>query len=228
MRKVYLFTFLINIIIGCKNKTEPYQAGHVKTQFNVELAKELNTMRETDQIAAYVPQGKYKELSPEEWEAFKDSVFTSHQVRVAEIFEEYGYPGFDLVGEEGEQSFFLIVQHSNHNTDFQQQVLEKMKIEVEKGNAAPQHYGLLVDRVNINTGKPQVYGTQTTYRSDICQAIPKPLVDSANVDKRRKEIGLPPLKEYLNQRTLSHFEINKQNFLARGITEPTLYKLETK
>lgn len=225
MKKIYLFIFLGVLLIGCKDR--PGEPSVVKTQFNAELARELKAMREIDQIAAYIPKGEYKELNPEEWKAFKDSVFTTHQERIAGIFEEYGYPGYDLVGEEGEQSFFLMVQHSDHDTNFQQKVLEKMKIEVEKGNADPGHYGLLVDRVSINTGKPQVYGTQTTYRHDICQAIPKSLADSANVDERRNKIGLPPLKEYLNRMSIIHFEINKERFLAKGITEPTLYELET-
>jgi hypothetical protein len=60
-------------------------------------------------------------------------------------------------------------------------VLEKMKVEVDRGNADPSYYAMLVDRVNINTGKPQVYGTQVTYKTDLCQAYPLPLADSANM-----------------------------------------------
>lgn len=40
-------------------------------------------MVEVDQIAANIPQGKYKQLSLEAWNAFKDSVFTTHQIRRA-------------------------------------------------------------------------------------------------------------------------------------------------
>lgn len=226
MNRFYFLIFSSFILFSCKQTSSSPEVVH--TQYNKDLAKELNTMRETDQIVANVPQGPFKELSQDEWKAFQDSVFTTHQARMKEIFEEYGYPGYDLVGEEGEKSFFLMVQHSNHNPEFQKQVLKKMKIEVLNGNADPNHYGFLVDRVNINTGKPQVYGTQTSYRSDIGQAIPKPLVDSARVDERREEIGLPPLKEYLNQMTRLHFEVNKATFLARGIKEPVLYKVEVK
>jgi hypothetical protein len=35
-----------------------------------------------------------------------------------------------------------------------------------------------------------------------CQAFPKNLVDPENVNKRRKEIGLQPIEEYLNMMTL--------------------------
>ncbi|MFT6795342.1 MAG: hypothetical protein ACJART_000474 [Maribacter sp.] len=41
-----------------------------------------------------------------------------------------------------------MVQYSNDNPAFQSRVFEKMKIEVDESS-----YGLLVDQVNLNTGK---------------------------------------------------------------------------
>jgi len=195
-------------------------------EVNLKLAEELAQMVQTDQVAAYIPQGKYKQLSQEQWKAFQDSVFTTHQERLEEIFKQYGYPGFDLVGKEGSKHFWLMVQHSDHHPDFQKEVLEKMKTQVEKQNADPSNYGFLVDRVNLNTGKAQIYGTQVSYNTQICQAYPKELADSVHVNQRRKTIGLPPLEEYLNEITQMHFEMNKESYLKQGITEPKLYKMD--
>ena len=119
-----------------------------------------------------------------------------------------------------------MVQHSDHNPDFQKEVLEKMKIEVDKGNAKPGNYGLLVDRVQLNTGKKQVFGTQVTYNMETGQAYPRDLEDSLHVNKRRKSIGLKPIEEYLNGMTEMHFEMNKEYYLKKGVTEPKLYKLK--
>ena len=80
--------------------------------------------------------------------------------------------------------------------------------------------------VRLNKGQPQVYGTQVDYNWEVCQAFPKTLEDSINVNQRRKKIGLPPLKEYLNQMSEMHFEINKAIFLEKGINGPKLYKTE--
>jgi hypothetical protein len=44
-----------------------------------------------------------------------------------------------------------------------------------------------------------------------------------NVNKRRAEVGLEPLEQYLNMMTLMHFEMNKENLKAQGIREPRLY-----
>lgn len=183
-------------------------------------------MAEVDQVAAYIPQGKYQEMTDEEWKFFKDSVFTTHQKRLKQIYDKYGFVGFDLAGEEGSRNFWLMVQHSDHNPDFQKKVLEKMKIEVDKGNAIPSNYGLLVDRVKLNTGEKQVFGTQVTYNMETGQAYPRDLEDSLNVNKRRKSVGLEPIEEYLNQMTEMHFEMNKEIYLKKGVTKPKLYELK--
>ena len=85
------------------------------------------------------------------------------------------------------------------------------------------NYGLLTDRVKINTGEKQIYGTQVTYNS-FGQAYPKNLADSMNVNKLRAEVGLEPIEEYLNNMTQMHFEMNKKYLESKGITAPILYK----
>ncbi len=226
MKKRYVPWLILFLIVGCKEKVPDKKGGGEKSEFNQELANELKELAEVDQIAAYIPQGEYKKLSKEAWNAFKDSVFTTHQKRIQEIFDQNGFVGFDLAGEKGSSDFWVMVQHSDHDPTFQKEVLEKMKVEVTKGNADSRNYGLLVDRVQLNTGQAQVYGTQVDYNTEICQAFPKNLTDSVNVNKRRKEIGLEPLEKYLNDMTEMHFEMNKEYYAKRGVMAPKLYKIE--
>ena len=214
------------VLLGCKDAGKQDTKTN-KVEFNKQLADELKSMAEIDQVAAYVPQGKYKELTRDQWEKFTDSVFTTHKLRLEQIFDEFGYPGYDLVGKEGSNHFWLMVQHSDKDIDFQSRVLEKLKIEVENKNADGSNYGLLTDRVKINKGEKQIYGTQVTYTPD-GQAYPKDLIDSVNVNNRRAEVGLEPLEQYLNLMTQMHFEMNKEHLKSIGITEPKLYKLEEK
>ncbi len=226
MNKIFGTLVIGLLIISCSGKRADNRITTKEVRFSQELSDELKQMAEIDQIAAYIPQGKYQKLTDEEWNSFKDSVFTTNQKRIKEIFDQHGFVGFDLAGKEGSHNFWLIVQHSDHNPEFQEEVLEKMKIEVDKGNAEPNSYGLLVDRVRLNTGQKQVYGTQVTYNSETGQAYSKSLEDSLHVNEKRNSIGLEPLEEYLNSMTKMHFEMNKQHFLDRGITEPKLYKTE--
>lgn len=229
MKKISGILIIGLIMLGCKiEKTTEQVDEHETAVFNQGLVDELEKMSATDQLAAsnaYPPEN-YSHLSQEEWSAFKDSVYTTHQKRVKEIFDQYGFAGYDLVGEKGSSDFWVMVQHSDHNPEFQLEVLEKMKIEVDKGNADSRNYGMLVDRVKLNTGQAQIYGTQVDFNKDICQAFPINLADSVNVNKRRKKIELQPLEEYLNEMTLMHFEMSKDYYAKKGVNEPKLYKIE--
>ena len=222
MKKLSLLFVVELLFLTCEQAIG--QSGEdKKVEFNQELADELKSMAEVDQVAAYIPQGKYKDWSPEKWNNFKDSVFTTHKRRLEEIFQKFGYPGYDLVGKMGSQHFWLMVQHSDSDPVFQRRVLEKLKVEVDNNNADGANYGLLTDRVKINSGEKQIYGTQVTYNS-LGQAYPKNLADSAGVNKRRAEVGLEPIEEYLNLMTQMHFEMNKDYLKSKGITKPMLYK----
>ena len=221
--KIKIFTALtLVLLVSCKNEKE----NSVKKEYNQELVNELASIVEIDQVAAGIPSGKYKELTEEEWQSFKDSVFAVTHKKATEIFNKHGFVGFDLAGKEGSRDFWLIVQHLDFNTQVQNEVLRKMKTEVENQNANPENYAYLLDRVKLNTGKKQIFGTQVSYNWKVCQAYPKPLVDSINVNKRRKEMGMEPLEVYLNGMSKMHFEINKEVFSKVNITEPKLYKVK--
>jgi hypothetical protein len=90
------------IILSCKNENKTEKVYEQETVvFNQDLFDELKRMCAIDQLAAsnaYPPEN-YSHLSQEEWSAFKDSVYTTHPKRVKEIFDQYGFAGYDLVGE---------------------------------------------------------------------------------------------------------------------------------
>lgn len=76
------------------------------------------------------------------------------------IFQKYGFPNFDLVGQTGSNNFWLLMQHQDLHPEFQDEVLIKMKEEADKEKASMINYAYLLDRVKVNTGQLQVYGTQ--------------------------------------------------------------------
>lgn len=216
------YSIIAALLLWVHGKPVMAQTG---SSFNQPLADSLNKMKVVDQIAMKPPAGKYAAMTPEAWQQFKDSVAGAHKRILENIFSRYGYPGYDLIGKEGEHSFWLMVQHCDPWPAFQEQVLTAMKLQVTKGNANPSNYAYLVDRVMINTGRKQVYATQVTYNMDSCQALPKPLQDSLTVNARRKAIGMESVEEYLNMVSTVHFEMNKAYFEKKGITKPKLYPL---
>lgn len=224
LAKPILIVFICLFLLFNCSEEAPKSDDIQPLKFNQQLADELARMAKVDQIAVFIPQGKYKDYTEEEWKSFKDSVLTTHQKRLKEMFDEHGFIGFDLAGEKGSHNFWLMVQHSDHAPEFQKTILKAMEVEVAKGNAKASNFAFLTDRVRKNAGLKQVYGTQVTYNMQIGQAYPRPVEDSLKVNDRRKAIGLEPLEDYLNQLTEMHFEMNKQRYLNMGITEPQLYK----
>jgi len=178
-------------------------------------------MVKIDQLAASnaQPPQEFSSLSQIEWESMKDSIYRANQNRVSEILKEVGYPGFDKVGKAGESNFWVIVQHSDFNPEFQEKVLELMKEEVKKGNANASQIALLTDRIKINRNQKQVYGTQVSYNFITGEAFPLPTEDLENVNARRIEMGLEPIEEYLAGMTQMHMEMNST---IGGITNAAL------
>ncbi|RYG17401.1 MAG: hypothetical protein EOO07_11185 [Chitinophagaceae bacterium] len=175
-----------------------------------------------DQKAAGLPPTGI-EFTSSYWKNFKDSVFLSHYHFLQKTFKKTGFPGNDLVGEDGANSFWLMTQHCDKWPDFQKKVLVSMKKQVDKKNASAVDYAYLTDRVALNTGGQQLYGTQVTYDQDSCMAKPKALKDPANVNARRKRIGMDVIEKYLNSMSEMHFLMNQAIYEKKGIKGPKLY-----
>jgi len=111
------------------------------------------------------------------------------------VIDERGWPGKALVGEDGAHAAWLLVQHADLDLAFQKKCLELLAAAVKKHDASAQDMAYLVDRVRVAEKKPQVYGTQLDQVDGALK--PKPIEDEEHVDERRKEVGLPPLSEYL-------------------------------
>src|SRR3546814_810989 len=128
-----------------------------------------------------------------------DAVDVSNQERLAEIFDEHGWPGWSLVGQDGSTAAWAIVQHADLDLDFQRRGLELLEAAVDAGDASPGDLAYLTDRVLVAEGKPQVYGTQWGL-SVIGEPEPRtPIEDEANVDDRRAAAGLSTLDEYVEE-----------------------------
>lgn len=147
-----------------------------------ELREELLAMQAEDQA----------ERSGEGGGASGDAERTA---RLGEIFDEFGWPGIDLVGEDGSTAAWTIAQHSDLDVAFQERALGLLGDAVDDGQASPGDLAYLTDRVAANRGEPQVYGTQVGCVDGEAQA--GPLEDPETVDERRAEAGLDPLADYL-------------------------------
>ena len=77
-----------------------------------------------------------------------------------EIVYTFGWPTISLVGKKSSYLAWLLVQHSNNEIEFQKKCLELMKVALKKKEIIPKNYSYLSDRIRIQMGKPQFFGTQ--------------------------------------------------------------------
>ena len=121
------------------------------------------------------------------------------------VIQKKGWPSNKLVGKEGSQAAWLIIQHAD--LEFQKQMLPLVESSYKSGDLPGSDYALLLDRVLVGEGKPQIYGTQAEdfNKWEGEEPVMKPVADEANVDKRRAEVGLPPLYEYKTQLKYIYF-----------------------
>ncbi|SDD97542.1 hypothetical protein SAMN05216464_103214 [Mucilaginibacter pineti] len=72
-----------------------------------------------------------------------------------------------------------------------------MKEKVDHQDASGQDYAYLIDRIALHKGRQQVYGTQINMGPSGTRI--KPTIDTANIDKRRRSVGLEPIRIYLKK-----------------------------
>lgn len=123
----------------------------------------------------------------------KDSI---NLLKVSKILDERGWLGSDVIGRQGNSTLFLVIQHADLAT--QEKYLPMMREAAAKGNANPGSLALLEDRVALRQGKKQIYGSQVSRDPETGEHYVLPLEDPDNVDKRRAEVGLPPLSTYVS------------------------------
>ena len=156
------------------------------------LRAELIAMGESDQS---VRQGLTMESAADTiLIARVAQVDSANTARLTELVEQYGWPLRSRVGEEAAQAAFLVVQHSPSH-EFQKRMLEALGEAAELGEADRSDVAMLMDRVLIHEGRPQLYGTQ--FRIEDGRLVPYPIADVEGVDAARAAMGLMPMSEYV-------------------------------
>jgi hypothetical protein len=115
-------------------------------------------------------------------------------IAVSKILDEKGWLGVDEVGETGNSTLFLVIQHADLET--QLKYLPMMRKAAKEGKAELSSLALLEDRVALRQGKKQIYGSQIGWDSVSGKYYVLPLENPEKVDERRAQMNLPPLNDY--------------------------------
>lgn len=159
-----------------------------RAKINFAVRQELLDLgKEDQQVRARVTGPE----PPPEVIAAMDRVDLKTRTRLGEIIKQTGWPLISTVGFDGSNAVWLIAQHADRDLAFQKRALKLMRAAARRGEAAKEHLAFLIDRVRIAEGKKQIYGTQNEYKDG--RLVTRPVVDEKNLDRRRKQMGLPPI-----------------------------------
>src|SRR6267142_5245196 len=168
--------------------------SYVTQVTNLTLRKELLTMVKQDQDIRNELINRGVDHPKNEISARMDAIDSRNTAKMKRIVKRYLWPRAELVGWDGTEAAFLVVQHSPHS--FQKALLPLMQKEFGTGHLSGPNYALFLDRVLAEDGRPQVYGSKAKGFNKDGEPILYPIEDEANVDKRRAEVGLSSLAEY--------------------------------
>ncbi len=161
----------------------------MKEELRAELLRMAEEDRKTREELLYSGQLPKNNYSP-----VMKRIHEKNNARIKEIIEQFGWTGKNLVGEDGGEAAWIIVQHAVLEPDFQRRCVPLLESAVAAGEAPLWQLAYLKDRVLKMNGEPQLYGTQYVVGEN-GKSVPYKIHDEANVDARRLESGLPTMEE---------------------------------
>ena len=154
---------------------------------NQKLRSKLLAMAAKDQAMR-----KHAINNSADWDPAIDKANTAE---LKKIIAQFGWPDTCLVGKRGATAAWLIVQHADLDPVFQRRCLGLLQLAAKHNRASVELIAYLTDRVLLNEGKKQLYGTQFR-RLKNGRMIPRPIKDRQALAARRRAMGLQPFADY--------------------------------
>lgn len=121
-------------------------------------------------------------------------------VALGELLKTWDWIDRHRFGSSVSSRAWILAQHADDHPGFQREVLRRMEPYLETGGVRPRDYAYLWDRVAVNTGELQRYGTQPMGACNADGTLDlKPMEDPEQVDARRATMGLDPASADLEQ-----------------------------
>lgn len=119
----------------------------------------------------------------------------SNLVSVEQILDKCGMPNIATAGEKGMSAIWLVIQHAS--AEKRAQYFPQLLDAAKKGDLERQDIALMQDRMLMDAGNAQLYGSQIIMNEDGSYSLYE-LKDPSTVDARRAVMGMGPLSEYVN------------------------------
>ncbi|OIQ30424.1 MAG: hypothetical protein BM564_03395 [Bacteroidetes bacterium MedPE-SWsnd-G2] len=214
MRIILLLAVLLSVSCSDKkaNNTLQNTAPDAKT-----LTAMLDTIWDTEQTPITKRDslmriyGDESELYQEQQNLVKANHIINEK-KVTQYLDTYGWPEPERSGERGNWTICNVIQHSDNAVRIK--YLPMMREAVKANKLEPRFLVRAEDRIATERGDLQIYGGQMKYYPETKSFNLWPVYDPENIDKRRAEIGLGPIDEFLKLRF--DFEWNLEEQIERS------------
>jgi hypothetical protein len=116
--------------------------------------------------------------------------------RLEDIIATHGWPGHSLVGAEGTDAALIVLSHAS--LDQLRVLLPMLRAAVAAGQVTASQLARREDSILVNSGNSQIYGTYFVSDAD-GHPVLAPVQDRANLEERRRSVGLPSMEEQFRQ-----------------------------
>jgi VWFA-related protein len=162
--------------------------------FNKKLHDELRKLVLKNETL--LANGVENDLSNEVFNKRVGEAGSRNNARLCEILKEFSWPSSALVGKDGVAAVFYLIRNSRQ-LDLQVALLPVVIAAVKQGEGEKKQVADLVDRMRVDSGMKQLFGTQVKVSNGFL--VLAPIEDEAHVDDRRKQFGMSPLAEHLRE-----------------------------
>jgi hypothetical protein len=122
-----------------------------------------------------------------------EAVHVRNAQRLEEIIIRLGWPDEQMAGEDGAKAAWLIAQHSVGSPGLQKLCLRLLQNSADQGRVPRWHCAYLEDRIAMQEGRPQRFGTQWMDDPVDGRARPWAVAEVERVNEWRAGVGLPPM-----------------------------------
>ncbi|MEH6537371.1 MAG: DUF6624 domain-containing protein [Psychroserpens sp.] len=128
--------------------------------------------------------------------AMEEKNMIENKEQLVKLLDINGWPTASSVTEYAAAGAALIINHTTY--EIRSKYFPMLEKAFKQGEAQPLRYAKMRDRLLMEEGKEQLFGTQWKFVNS--KRVPHPIEEPEYVDKRRSEIGLGPLSVYLKER----------------------------
>lgn len=208
----FIFRLFLLITASCVNKSKSKEVvtSIYKTENFIAV---LDTVWQTEQTPIRLRDSLMriygadsKEYKEQQLIYEKNHIINEKKVKI--ILDNYGWPTKEMIGEQGNWTICNVIQHADNEVRIK--YLPMMRKAVKEKKLEPRFLVRAEDRIATERGDLQIYGGQMKYYPETKSFNVWPVFDPVNIDKRRAEIGLEPIAEFLKNRFDFEWDLEEQ------------------